>query len=72
MNTDEKYIFLKLSHFDDNDNNGPWYIKGFNKNNDFSGNTGIGNLLFQIASCLSLLGIIIPFYMFLILILGVT
>lgn len=54
MNSDEKYIFLKLSHFDDNDNNGPWYIKGFNKNNDFSGNTGMGNLLFQIACCLSL------------------
>ena len=49
-----KKIKLSLSGFT-GENNGPWYLSGQNTENDcFSGNTGIGNYLFQLSACLAL------------------
>jgi len=41
-----KKLFLSLSHYSITEPTSPWYIQN-------GGNTGIGNMLFQIASCIS-------------------
>lgn len=54
MNDNEKNVFLTLTHYSINEIKSPWYISSKDlSNNLIEHNTGIGNILFQIASALN-------------------